>query len=347
VGHLRATQGAPLPSDIPAFDSLAEGYIAYTGDAAFRDLTKARVVQIFNTATFAGALGSTLSRLLIKDFATEYRWRDIVTETTSPPDFRTQERVRLRHIGDLAQVGEDEPYEEVPAYSDEKVSYAVTQWGRTLTITRRAFLTDDVGGIKRSVEMMGRAAWRTLAKRVWGKVINNDIYDADGLPIFHTDHGNLGSAALSVASLTAARAAIFAQTEPGSDERLGLSDPFLLAIPIEVESTARPINTCEYIPGSVTYEGNPWYHRFGAEGERLFVNPLFADASDWYLFDISGNVGIIEVGFLHGRQMPELFFANDDRVGAMHAADRLLYKIRHEYEAEILDYRGAYKSVVT
>lgn len=157
-GHLRVTQGAALPNDVGAFESLGEAYIAYTGDAGFHDLIKARVVQIFNTATFISALGNTLSRLLIKDFATEYRWRDIVTETTSPPDFRTQDRVRLHHIGDLAELGEDAPYEDVPAYSGEKVSYAVTQMGRTLTITRRALIADDVSAIKRSVEQMGRAA---------------------------------------------------------------------------------------------------------------------------------------------------------------------------------------------
>jgi hypothetical protein len=301
---------------------------------------------MLNMSCFENALANTLTHLLIKDYATEYRWRDVVTQTTSPQNFHTQVRSRARFVGDLAELGEDELYEEIPAVSDENVSYTVTQMGRTLTITRRAILADDVGAVRRSIDQLGRAAWRTLAKRVWGKLIANHTYDADGLPLFHGDHGNLGAAALSVASLTAAREALFAQTEPGSEERLGFAGPFLLAIPIELEETALPINSCEVIPGSVNHDGNPWHHRFGPEGERIFANPLFADPDDWYLFDISGNVGIIEVGFLMGRQNPEIF-VEQEKSGQSFSQDRIIYKMRHEYEAEILDFRGSYKAVVT
>jgi hypothetical protein len=120
----------------------------------------------------------------------------------------------------------------------------------------------------------------------------------------------------------------------------------MLAIPIDLEATALPINSCQVIPGSVTHDGNPWHRRFGPEGERIFANPLFSDPNDWYLFDISGNVGIIEVGFLQGRQMPEIFVEQLPTADQSFSQDRLVYKMRHEYEAEILDYRGSYKAVV-
>jgi len=247
---------------------------------------------------------------------------------------------------DLPAVDDDGPYDELAVTVDEKVSYGVITTGGTLTVTRRALLADDIGGIKRAVEMVDRAADRTLAQRGWNKLIANDTYDADGLALFHANHFNLGSAALSVTSLTAAREALFAQKEPGSDERLGLSGPFLLAIPIDLEAAALPINNCDRIPGSAT-DGNPWFHKFGPEGERIFTNPLFPDANDWCLLDIGGKVGIIEVGFLMGRQTPEIFQANDPKAGSALNQDRLVFKVRHEYNCEILDYKGAYKSVVT
>jgi hypothetical protein len=343
-GFKRVTQGAALPQDVPAFSGLAEAYVAYTGDTAFAYIGKVRGTQIYNIPNFESALGNTLTDLLIKDYATDYHWRDIVTDTTSPGNFKTQQRIRIRHVPDLGDVAEDEPYVEVSGQGDEHVTYAVIQKGGTLTITRRVVLADNVQVVKRLVEQLGRAAWRTLAKRVWNKVISNDTYDADGLAMFHSDHGNLGADALSSAALTAAADALFAQKEPGADERLGLSGPFLLAVPVELRATAVGVNKAQYL--DATFNVNPWYGAFGAQGERIFVNPLFSDPDDWYLFDISGNVGIIEVGFLMGRQMPEIFVAKEPMADKVFAQDRIIYKIRHEYEAEIVDYRGSYKAVV-
>jgi hypothetical protein len=340
-GCLRARQGALLDPGIPAFGNLQEAYIFFTGDSRLENVGR-RVRQIFDLPSFPNALASTVNKLLIRDFFTEYRWRDIVSSFTAPPDFRAQDRVRLGYVEDLPDVTEDEPYTEIPAHSDEKVSYSVGTKGALLTITRRALVNDDIGGIKRAVDQLGRAAWRTLAKRAWNKVINNDLYRADGVALFDAAHNNLGNAALSAAALTAARKAIFAQVEPGGADRLGLSGPFFLAVPVELEETALPINTARLLPGDIA---NPWFHRFGLESERIFANPLFEDAASWYLFDISGNAGTLEIGFLNGQQNPELFLSDDPEADPSLTQDRIVYKMRHEYEVEIIDYRGAYKSV--
>ena len=343
-GFMRVTQGAPLEIDL-GFKSLQEAYVNCSGDYDLRMFGK-RATQIFNDASFESIVANSLNKLLLRDFATNYRWQDIVSSITRVDNFHPANRPRVRYVADLPDIGDDGVYEEADVSGDEQVTYSVTQRGARLTITRRALINDDVGGITRTVEQLGRAAFRTLAKRVWNKVIENDPYSVDGLDMFHADHGNLGSAGLSPAALTAARAAIFAQTEPGSNERLGLSGPFLLVIPIELEPVALPINTSMVAPGTAT-DPNPWYERFGENSERIFTNPLCADANDWYLFDVSGNAGIIEVGFLMGKQTPEMILANAERVGEMMDQDRIIYKIRHEFEACILDYRAAYKAVVS
>jgi hypothetical protein len=344
TGLQRITQGAEFPPG-PPFESLREAYVSFTGDDDVRHFGK-RVTQMVSTFTFTSALANTVNNLLAKDYGeVDYRWRDIVKSVTSPSNFKTLERSRVRFMGDLEEVAEDAPYEHVSDHADEKFTYGVTTFGGFLIVTERAVLADNVQGIIRAVEQLARAAARTLAKRVWNKVIANDIYGVDGLAMFHTDHGNLGATALSVATLNAARLALFAQTESGSTERLGLSGPFLLAVPIELEATAREINNCQHVPGSAT-EANPWYQRFGPAGERIFANTLFSDASDWYLFDISGKVGILEVGFLMGKQMPEVILTDDPRRESRLSQDRIMYKMRHTYECAIEDYRGVYKAVV-
>ena len=70
------------------------------------------------------------------------------------------------------------------------------------------------------------------------------------------------------------------------------------------------------------------------------------DPSDWMMFADPNEVEILELAYLNGQQEPEMFVADNPPVGQMFVADKVQYKIRHEYETEIVDYRGAYKSVV-
>jgi hypothetical protein len=352
-GIERIVQGNPLPG-IPPFGSFREAYEMYTGDLDVTGKTKlSRITAIFNTAGFPYALASTVNRLLMRDYAAaEYRWREVVTRITAAKDFRNQERIRVGYLGDLDTVGEDEDYEEIPAVTDERISYAVTTRGNLLTITRRTIMNDDLGFVAAQVLNLARSAARTLAKYVWTFALNNATYDGDGLAWFHDTHGNLGATALSatiattVALMNIVDLAFFNMTEKDSGEKLGLTGPYLLVVPKAIHGIAIGFNQAEYQDSSFT--PNPWYHAFGVNNERIFANPLFGtELNDWIVFDVSGKADIIELGFLQGRQNPEFFLADQPTAQAMFHNDRLQYKVRHEYAGDILDYRGSYKAVVT
>jgi len=351
-GLQRVVQGSALPPG-SAFESLREAYVTFTGDEGIRNFGR-RVTAAVSTFNFASCLANTVNGMLARDYAVaeaDYRWRDIVKSVTSPENFKTQERSRMRFVGDLGELGEDEPYEDVSDTGDEKFTYGVSTFGGFLRITDRALLADRVDLIQRGVAQLARAAARTLAKRCWGRVVNNDVYGVDSLPVFHSDHNNLGAAALSpviaesVAALNAAKFSMFAQTEPGSTERLGLgSGQLLLVVPIELEAIAREINLGPFIDAVST--PNPWFHRFGTDCERIFVNPLLSNSADWYLFDTSGRVGILELGFLMGHQVPQVILSNDPRRNPNLSQDQICYKMRFDFECAVEDYRGAWKSVV-
>jgi hypothetical protein len=346
-GIQRAIQAEPFPAEVKGYRGLRDAYLSYIPyDTSFEHIGDHRVTAIFNTGSFSSALADTAHQMLLEDIGggDPYRWRSIVTSTTQPRDFRALERVRLGYIEDVPEVGEDSVYDELVTHGDESISYAVTTRGGRLTVTRRAFINDDVMAVRRAVQQAGRACWRTLAKRCWQKLIANDDYLGDGLAVFHSSHGNLGSAALSAAALSAARQAIFNQVELGSSEKLGLGGKLLLVVPLALEDAAYGINQTMYTDASFT--PNPWFHCFGENNENIFVNPLLTDDDDWYVLDISGNVGLLEIGFLMGRQEPEVVLGDSPTAGETMLQDRIIFKLRHEYEVAISDYRGMYKSVV-
>jgi len=360
-GLIKVVQGEAL-ANIPAFSGIREAYTTFTGDPGVTGKTfDKRITADFETSGFPAALAATLNRLLLKDYgAVNYHWQDLVTSVTAPADFRTQERVRVGYFDDIDTVLEGAPYTEIDPFTDEKITYAVTKRGNIATVTRETIINDDVGLISKIVGRLGRSAARTLAKFVWGfatagaTTAGGAVYDPDTTRWFHASHGGNTCAtalsvtiATSVGLLNAADLVFFNQAEGDSIEKLGLVGPYLLVVPKALHAIAISINRAEY--QDAIFTANPWYKRFdGPNGElnaNIFANPLETDVDRWYLFDISGNVDIIEIGFLQGRQAPEIMLADSPTVGAMFTNDQLIYKVRHEYSGDLLDYRGGYAGI--
>jgi hypothetical protein len=289
--------------------------------------------------------------------AVDYGEDRIISFRRRAVDFRTLEAQRLAYSADLPTVNpEVADYTEAASLGEEQVSYVVSTRGRLMSVTRKTMLADDLGAVLKLPIREGRAARRTFARVVWNLAINNANYDADATAWFHANHLNIGSVALTadaggVAEVVAAMNRIMAQTEPGSAETLRgayWKHKLTLAVPQALAGKAKQLNQSKGIPGAANQGDNPVYGVFGAEDnpERIVVNPLFTDVTDWYLFLDPSEAEIIEVAFLNGQETPEVFIADQQNVGQMFLADKVQYKIRHEYGAEILDFRTGQKNVV-
>jgi hypothetical protein len=338
--------GLPVEdSSIPAFHGIREAYITYTGDSDVTGMLPARlrVREDLTSTTFSNALGNSLRRLLLQDYNEQDFGLNLLATFTSVPDFRTQERARIGYFGDLPTVNpESADYAELTAPTDEKATFAVTTFGGLVTVTRKMIINDDLGVVPKIVGRLGRSARRTLAQRVFNMMITNPaIYDSTAW--FHATHGNLGTTALSANELDVVRTAMRNRTEKDSNKKLGIA-PYVLVVPHELEGKARQENMREYLDSNNT--PNPVRFMFGRDGERIIVSPLLTDVTDWYVFANAAEAPTVEVGFLQGRTEPEFFLADDPNVDKVFTSDKIRYKVRHEFEAVVIDYRGAYKEVV-
>jgi hypothetical protein len=60
------------------------------------------------------------------------------------------------------------------------------------------------------------------------------------------------------------------------------------------------------------------------------------------------NVGdVVEMGYLNGREEPEMFVADSPQSEQVFVADKIRNKIRHEYAGAVIDFRTGYKAEVT
>ena len=323
---------------VPPFPGLPKAYREFGGDdRQFGLFRTERATEEINSGSFPLALGNTLGRRLVLDYGRPDFGEDLIIGTRKRSDLRTQRAAIVGYFGDLDDVDPEvaDYLDPVPPGEDE-ASYAIGQKGNLLTITRRAFINDDIGLFQRLVGRLGRAARRTHARYCWAPFINNvALYDGDSF--LHANHRNLGDNVLTLGNVQAGITAIRSQTELGSGERIPFAGPFDLWIPLELEFAADAI--CPPVPaaGQVTLTGKVVPH----------VNSLFTDVNDWILTAPPVDCELLEMAYVNGNEEPELFLASQaPSEGQMFKAEKLQYKIRHEYGGVIVDWRGAYKSVV-
>lgn len=321
-------------------------YVHITGDervtGRVRDCDQSRLREslmreALTSASFADVLGDSMTRRMLKDYNLKSNldaWRQIV-DVVPIADFRSQERTRFGGYGDLPIVAEAGPYTAMTSPTDEKATYAATKRGGTESVTLEMIKNDDVGAIRRIPVNLARAGKRTLSKFVFDFIRTNPtIYDT--LALFHATHGNLGTAALDATSLAARRLAMLNQKEDGSNEPLNIG-PRSLLVPPQLEEAAvnlfnRNTNNDKTFIQTLTLDIIPvWY---------------WTDANDWALASDPADIPGIEIGFLDGKEEPELFVQDNPSVGSMFTNDQVTYKIRHIYGGAVTNFRAFDKSVV-
>jgi len=347
---------------VPAFNSIREAYITLTGDDQLTfDLAHARNLReaTIQVSTFTVILGDALRRSMQKEFrkAPYDQWRKIA-DVVPVQDFRTNYRPQLGGFSDLVSVAETVAYAAFTTAPGEFVPrYSVTKYGRLQVITLEAIANDDVGLIRRMPQKMGRAAARTLNAVVWTPITTNAAFSYTGTDVdtlFHANHGgNLGSSALSASALLAARKVMMKQTEQNSSERLNIG-PKYLCVPVDLEesayelcySTGKPVLSTDTSTSSSISDnaGQPNFLR--KIGVEPLVIPHATDTNNWYMAADKADIPIMEVGFLGGRQEPELFVQDLPNVGSMFDSDQITYKVRHIYGVCAQEWRGLYGSVV-
>lgn len=324
-------------------DSIKAMYVDLTGDRAFtgRMQESGRLTESIASTTFADILGDSVTRRMLDIYSLPElgAWRNIVS-IVPLNDFRTQHRTRMGGYGNLPAVSQGAAYAALTSPGDEDATYAATKRGGTEDITMETIVNDDLGAIRQVPVRLGRAAAQTLHEFAFDFLATNPtIYDA--VALFHATHANLGSAALDATTLTAGRNAMRKQTDMSSSKRLAIVPKFLV-VPIDLEQSAYELTATDREVASANNTLN-FVKTFGL---TVIVVDYWTDANNWFLSADPSMAPTIEVGFLNGKQEPELFLQDMPNVGSVFSNDKLTYKVRHIYGGGVVDYRGLYGAVV-
>ena len=354
--------------DIKPFRSLTEAYALFKGispidinpvtilgeSRGYDSGQRTLLVESITTATWAEILGDSITRALLNEYQLPALedWRKLVSNIVSVKDFRTQRRQRYGGYGTLPAVAEGGTYQNLTSPGDEEATYAPSKRGGLEDLTIETIANDDLGAVQRIPQRLSRAAKITLYRFVFDFLnSNSNIYDATAL--FTTGHGNLGSTALSMAEFVVARRAMRDQTAYGNSVEFLQIKPKLLIVPNELEATAERVRIAEFNPDPIQYSASGGTANISSSMPNVVRNTFevivvdyWTDSDNWYLVADPNYIPTIELGFLNGKQEPELLTQNDPTVGSVFTADKISYKIRHIYGGAVLDFRGFYGEVV-
>jgi hypothetical protein len=254
------------------------------------------------------------------------------TRQASAPDFKQISRTQLGDAPNLLPVGESGEIKR-GSIGEGAEKYQLATYARIVAISRQTIVNDDMQAFTRIPEAFGRAAADLESDVVWGIVTGNAAM-ADGVALFHADHGNLlAGAAISVASIGAARTAMRLQKNLAS-RPINLTPKFLL-VPAALETLAQQMVTATTVVYTKAADTNPF-----AGSTQVLAEPRLdaVSASNWYMAADPASIDTIEYSYLEGREGVFL----ETRTGF--DVDGLELKARLDFAAKAIDHRGVAKN---
>lgn len=331
-------QGVAVPAENPyrharcldiARDCLEVRGIRTTSLSAAEIMERA----LHSTGDFPDLLQATGNRVLRQAYGAP-RGVKLAFKSSTAADFRAKQKLALGEAPTLLKVNEHGEFKS-GSMDDTKASYALATFGRIFGVTRQALINDDLDAFGDMATRLGRAAAEFEAQFLVDLLTSNPTMTEDNLAVFHASHGNLatgGSAALSFDALNAARKAM--RLQKGIDKKTPVdAAPAFLMVPAALETQAEQL--LAEVQATKVADVNPFSQKM-----QLIVDPRFDAVSStrWYLAASASQVDTVEYSYLEGAGGPEVFIKEGFEV------DGTQFKVRLDFGAGVLDFRGLYRA---
>lgn len=280
-----------------------------------------------SSSDFPVLLSNVANKILRKSYTeAPQTWKPLATQMTAT-DFKAVTAVQFGGSTNLEEVKEGGEYK-TATMKESGESFSLKTYGKIIAINRQAIINDDLNGFSRAANLFGAAAANLESDQMWGKFLNNPKM-GDGKNIFHTDHKNLITGALTKDGLSAARVKLMRQTGLSS-EKLNLTPRFLV-VPPELLTTAQELLTA--VQSTKTDDVNVF-----AGSLQIICDQRIEDPNEWYVTTSPSQIDMLVYAYLNGQSG----LHTESQVNFR--SEALEIKARLDFGSGIFDYRGLLKS---
>lgn len=285
-------------------------------DSAYRMSDEELLRSFYNpSSAFPAIMDQTVERAYVAGIATAPVTFDRWTRKGSLSDFkRTQSRWVAGEAGELLLVPEGTELKHDLPTDSKKPTRGLDTYGRLFTMTRQAFINDDIGFLVSVPARYGAASRRTINRGVYWVLANNPVI-YDGSELFSADRKNLlPAAAPTIAALNDALVAMMTQRNDVGDTLL-VQPRYIICTPqmqtyFALLLGSDSLETSAFSQSTKATMSNPFK---GMNLQIIADAELFSQISDnggtgyeWFMAADNNSVDTIQVDYLNGVDTPTI-----------------------------------------
>lgn len=216
-------------------------------------------------------------------------------------------------------------------------------YARQFTMTREAFINDDIDFLSKVPAKYAAAARKTINKQVYGIMCANPVV-YDGIQLFSTAHKNVLTKGSGITRESMQKMIMALQTQVDQHGEAMIVNPAVIVVP---SGYAFDIYTMLYSPTIHTSENtqatNPMfrYREMIEVVEDPTINVLcggFGKVMPWFLIGSKTDTDFIEVDYLNGQEIPTIRrMETPGQLG-------LIWDMYLDWGINVMDFRGAVKN---
>ena len=244
-------------------------------------------------------------------------------------DFNEVTRIQSGDFPQMEKVLEGGTYT-LGTFSESGEKIKLSKYGRRLAFTWEMMVNDSFGEFNRMMGRYGFAISALESNVMYDHILSNPNM-ADGVPLFHANHANVGTGPIGIQGYSDAQRSIMDQkTLDGYN--ISIPSRYVI-VPTTLQTVA--IQFGSNITANKSSDVNPFYNMF-----EPLTEPRLNKVStvEWYMTGDPGIVDTAEYSYLRGQEGPMI----SNRVGF--EIDGLEIKVSHVFAVKAMDHRGIYKS---
>lgn len=264
--------------------------------------------QFYNpTAAFPAILDSTIRKSIVELYSRVPTTFQAWTTKGSLSDFKeTPDHEYL--IGGLGD------FEEVPENGEIKADIPRTEvlptrklktYGKQFSMTRQAFINDDIGFLTKVPGLYATKAKMTIDKQVYSLLFNNrKVWD--GKPLFDAAaHGNVAAAGEKPSQQAIQKIILQMQKQKDQFGDAIYVTPRWIIVPVGYEFDLAVILHSTQVTGSANNDINPLYNYPLNIVQTPVLNALAGDkAAPWFMVADPMSARSVQVDYLNGQETP-------------------------------------------
>lgn len=263
--------------------------------------------QFYNpTAAFPAILDSTIKKSIVHLYNQVPTTFQAWTTKGSLSDFKETKdhEYVIGGMGDFLEVPENGELKADKPSTQLLPSRKLKTYGKQFSMSRQAFINDDIGFLTEMPGLYAAQAKKTIDKQVYGLLFNNNKV-FDGLNLFEAKHNNLIATGSKPTQTSLQEIILQMQKQKDQFGDAIYVTPQYIIVPVGYEFDLSVILHSTQVTGSSNNDINPLYNYPITIIQTPVLNAMAGDkAAPWFMVANPISAKSVQVDYLNGQETP-------------------------------------------